>query len=304
MKLSKTFAKIVLVAILVLSNLSLWGAAPETVAADVQSGKDTLRILAIGNSFSQDAVEQYLYELFAADGQEVIIGNLYIGGCSLERHWGNVQNGTKDYYYRKIQDGKKTEVAKTTLEHGLFDEKWDIISLQQASGLSGKYETYNPYLPSLISYLRENAPKKDFKLAWHQTWSYSENSDHKAFANYDKNQMTMYNAIVDCVKKLQAENGIDILIPSGTAIQNARTSYLGDSFNRDGYHLNINYGRYTAACTWYEAISGKTVIGNSYAPAKVDENEKRVAQNAAHLAVRNPYSVTEMTEFRLCPCCR
>ena len=42
-----------------------------------------LRILAIGNSFSQDAVEQYLYELLKAEGIEAIIGNMYIGGCSL-----------------------------------------------------------------------------------------------------------------------------------------------------------------------------------------------------------------------------
>ncbi|MCS2584840.1 hypothetical protein NXY00_19810 [Bacteroides sp. BFG-551] len=29
---------------------------------------------------------------------------------------------------------------------------------------------------------------------------------------------------------------LSLLIPSGTAIQNGRTSFLGDAFNRDGYH--------------------------------------------------------------------
>ena len=47
---------------------------------------DTLRVLAIGNSFSQDAVEQYLHELGKSEGYIMIIGNMYIGGCSLERH--------------------------------------------------------------------------------------------------------------------------------------------------------------------------------------------------------------------------
>ena len=46
----------------------------------------TLRILAIGNSFSQDAVEQNLYEICAAAGQQVIIGNMYIPGCSIDKH--------------------------------------------------------------------------------------------------------------------------------------------------------------------------------------------------------------------------
>ena len=48
--------------------------------------RDTLRILAIGNSFSQDAIEQNLWELFDAEGIPVIVGNLYIGGCKEAAH--------------------------------------------------------------------------------------------------------------------------------------------------------------------------------------------------------------------------
>ncbi len=256
-----------------------------------------LRILAIGNSFSQDAVEQYLYELFDAAGQKVIIGNLYIGGCSLERHWGNTGNGKTDYKYRKVVNGVKTERSETSLLYGVQDEKWDVISLQQSSGVSGQWDSYNPYLGNLICWLRENALKKDFRLAWHQTWAYASSSTHSAFPNYGSDQTTMYEAIVSCVRSALKDNDFDLLIPSGTAIQNARTSYLGDSFNRDGYHLETTYGRYTAACTWFEAISGKSVVGNSYAPSTVDDFQKEVAQNAAHRAVQTPFEVTPMTDF-------
>ena len=38
---------------------------------------ETVKILAIGNSFSADAVEQELYGLFEAVGQKVVIGNMY-----------------------------------------------------------------------------------------------------------------------------------------------------------------------------------------------------------------------------------
>ena len=270
---------------------------------------DIIRILAIGNSFSEDAVEQNLYELFEAAGQKVIIGNLYIGGCTLQRHWKNTFNGKADYRYRKIADGKTTEIRDTTLLYGLLDEPWDIISLQQSSGVSGLWESYEPYLGNLISWLRENAPKKDFKLAWHQTWAYSKDSTHKKFPNYGNDQAKMYNAIVDCVKTLMKEYHFDILIPSGTAIQNARTSSLGDTFNRDGYHLERTYGRYTAACTWFEAISGKSVVGNSYAPASVNALQKEIAQEAAHLAVSKPYEVTPIkdcgkTDGGECKMCR
>ena len=256
-----------------------------------------VRILAIGNSFSQDAVEQYLYELFDADGQKVIIGNLYIGGCRLDTHHSNMQSGDAKYAYRKVVDGVKTETPNVSLLTGLKDEDWDFVSIQQASGSSGQYDTYTPYLPELLKYIQDNV--KSPKLMFHQTWAYASSSDHGEFPKYDSNQMTMYNAIMSAVSSAMRDNpSISILIPSGTAIQNARTSYLGDSFNRDGYHLETTYGRYTAACTWYESISGKSVVGNTYAPSTVDETEKAVAQNAAHLAVLKPWEVTEMVDFK------
>lgn len=109
----------------------------------------------------------------------------------------------------------------------------------------------------------------------------------------------MYNAIVDVARKVMGTSsyGFDLLVPSGTAIQNGRTSSLGDTFNRDGYHLEVNYGRYTAACTWFEAISGKNVEDVPYAPSSVNETRARIARAAAHKAVANPYSVTEMTGY-------
>ena len=80
-------------------------------------GRRQLKILAIGNSFSQDAVEQYLHELAEAEGISTIIGNMFIGGCSLERHVKNARDNAPAYAYRKIgTDGKKREKGKMSLE--------------------------------------------------------------------------------------------------------------------------------------------------------------------------------------------
>lgn len=256
------------------------------------------RILAIGNSFSQDAVEQYLYELFKAERVESIIGNMYIGGASLELHWNNANTNAAVYEYRKIVSGKKTERTKVTLAEAIIDEKWDYISLQQASGKSGQYETYTAYLPNLISYVKERMTNKYMKLMFHQTWAYAGSSDHSEFPNYDKDQTKMYEAIVDAANKAVADNNIGILIPSGTAIQNGRTSFIGDNFCRDGYHLEITYGRYLAACTWFETISGKNVVGNSYVPEGMDSQLVKMAQNAAHAAVQSPNAVTDLIGFK------
>ena len=48
-----------------------------------------MRILAIGNSFSQDATAM-LQPVLAASGIQAEVVNLYIGGCPLERHWQNI----------------------------------------------------------------------------------------------------------------------------------------------------------------------------------------------------------------------
>ena len=265
------------------------------LAGGVYAQQKTVRILAIGNSFSQDAVEQYLHELAEAEGISTIIGNMFIGGCSLERHVKNARDNAPAYAYRKIgTDGKKREKGKMSLETVLADEDWDYVSLQQASPFSGMYETYEASLPELIEYVKARLPKKT-KLMLHQTWAYASTSRHSGFKNYNCNQLTMYQAIADAVKKAAKANKIKIVIPSGTAIQNARTSFIGDHLNRDGYHLDVKIGRYTAACTWFERIFKHNVVGNPYAPEGLDEVRKAVAQKAAHAAVKHPYKVTDLS---------
>ena len=81
-------------------------------------------------------------------------------------------------------------------------------------------------------------------------------------------------------------------IPSGTAVQNARATVFKDKMTRDGYHLHMPYGRYTVACTWYEKILRRSVVGNTYIPDGMTAEQVLAAQKAAHAAVRRPDSVT------------
>jgi len=98
--------------------------------------QEVIRILAIGNSFSQDAAESYLDDLAKADGVRLIVGNMYIGGCSLETHWNNALSNAAAYSYRKITEGDTVVVASQTLSAGITDENWDIITFQQVSQYS------------------------------------------------------------------------------------------------------------------------------------------------------------------------
>lgn len=256
-----------------------------------------VRILAIGNSFSEDAVEQYLWNLADAEGIEVVIGNMYIPGCSLATHVENAEGDKAAYSYRKIVGGVRTATADVRLSAALADEEWDYVSLQQVSGFSGIYSSFESSLPALAAYVRAHAADPQVKLVLHQTWAYAATSGHGDFAKYDRNQTTMYCAIADACERAAALIGADRIVPSGTAVQNGRTSYLGDTFCRDGYHLERTYGRYTAACTWFEAIFGRDATGCAYRPETLSPHRAEVARAAAHQAVLTPGAVTELTAY-------
>ncbi len=252
-----------------------------------------LKVLAIGNSFSDDAVEHFLYDLAKADNKKIIIGNMYIGGAPVSLHVKNADSNKKAYSYRKINlDGEKNITKEVSLAEALKDEAWDFISLQQASPLSGKYDVIMKDLPKLISYVQSLAPNA--KLIYHQTWAYQQDSKHKGFANYDKNQMTMYKSIMDATKRINKAKAFEFIVPAGTSIQNARTSSIGDHYTRDGFHLQLTYGRFTAACAWYEKLFNADVRQNPCRPEKVSELEAKIAKDAAHKAVKKPFKISKV----------
>lgn len=253
---------------------------------------DTLRILAIGNSFSQDAVEQYLHELAEAAGKPIVVGNMYIGGAPLSLHWENARTDKAAYSYRKIDaDGAKSTEEGVSILSALADEEWDYVSLQQASPLSGQFDSYVAPLTALHRYI-DSATAGRAKHIWHQTWAYAANSTHPGFANYHNDQHEMYQAIMEASAKVQQLVSIDLLVPCGTAIQNARTSFIGDRLTRDGYHLDLQIGRFIAACTWFEALFGQQAPVDRYRPEGVSVAQAAVAQQAAHAAVHQPFAVS------------
>jgi hypothetical protein len=266
--------------------------------------KDTLRVLAIGNSFSEDAVEQYLWELGQETGVEFVIGNAYRGGWSLMSHWKDARSLAADTEFRKVTEGKRVNHGKHTLREIITDEPWDVITFQQVSQEAGRIESYEPGLSLMIGYVKGLARVDSVRLGFHQTWAYAKDSDHKGFNKYNRNQFLMYSCITAAVDKAMHyhQGDLTFYIPSGTAIQNARTTLLAKSrpnepvvnreLTRDGYHLNYTVGRYIAACTWFEVLTGKSCVGLKSRPKGVIPELALIAQQAAHAAVLSPMTVT------------
>ena len=261
---------------------------------------DMLSILAIGNSFSIDAMEYVANVAMDLGVKEVYIGNLYIGGCSLKTHTSKCKANVKAYQYFINENGQWNRSTDQFPANGndmsvadaLQSHAWDYVTLQQASGQSGEADTYNEDLEYMISYVKAHAPGA--KLVWNMTWAYQQDSDHQEFAKYDNDQMTMYNAITSAVQsKILGSGAFTHVVPSATAVQNSRTSVLGDTTTMDGFHMNRPFGRYLLALIMVKTITGLSIDEIGFAPAGLTEEQKRIAIESANNAAKTPYAVTE-----------
>ena len=219
-----------------------------------------MKIVSIGNSFSEDA-QAYLHALAVQRGIDLTTVNLAIGGCSLQTHHGNVTHNNANYLYG-INGGAWAENL-VTIKEILETEQFDAVTLQQVSGLSGQYETYQPYLNELAAYVKALQPGAD--LYFHRTWAYEWGSPHGDFPRYDCDQDKMYAAICEASASACLVTGA-ALIPAGDVVQTLRRTVPafdykngGESLCRDSFHMSLTYGRFAVALTWLATLSGKPV---------------------------------------------
>ncbi len=247
-------------------------------------GQDTIRVLALGNSFSEDALQDFLYPIGRNNGTIFIIGNLHISSASLEKHWENIEKKFPKYGFNQInKDGFFSNIPNCTIDSALTADNWDFVSLQQVSSSSGNLSSYFPYLPLLINYVREKALNPNVKIVFHQTWAYAQDAETKGFDYYGNSQEQMHDSILHAVKMLQLKTDIDKVVFAGSSIQAARKE-LGDIFCRDGMHLNA-LGRFTASCAWFQTLTGLDVSKNTFVPKNITEEVAKSIQNIVHSTV-------------------
>ena len=270
-------------------------------------GKCSLRILCIGNSYTVDAA-YYLSSILRKKGfadSTFSVYTLTSSGASLH-YWCDVAesgNRVKLNHWA----GSKMSFDEGTLPD-LLAQEWDVITLQQYSGDAIFYSTFHPWIRRLIDFVQHNCLNPDVTLAWHMAWSYS---------SLYGSGMSTYNRwllISVAVQEMIMSDGIDVIIPIGTAIQNARATPLNTTgdLTCDGIHLDLGVGRYIAACTFYEALFApvyeQSVLGDtfareftedetagySYPPLSVRGENRDVCQQCAVAAVEAPFAITSI----------
>ena len=266
-----------------------------------------IKVLMIGNSFSI-CLLQHLPQVAADRGVELDLASLYIGGCSLKRHWENVEKdgdgSFKPYQFGRNRFGKFEKRMANVCEV-LRMEKWDIVTVQQASHESWDPETYRKYGELLLAKIHELAPQA--KVYVQETWSYT--PWDKRLAKWGISQEEMYEKLHAAYAGFSKQYGLGI-IPFGTAVQEWRrrlpVKYTENSFggdvvgggkqdegdhfkrsvdgkwvpNCDVFHLGRK-GEYFQALVWARTLFGVDLTKLGYTPAFVSDSDAKLMKEIA-----------------------
>ena len=206
------------------------------VCAETMEG-EPLKVLMIGNSFSISCMN-HLPDVAKSLGEPLDIASLYIGGCSLDRHWNNIKAAEtnaefRPYRYDRNVCGKPVAKKEArNIPDALAEAKWDIVTVQQASHMSWMAESYSPYGDDLVEYVRRQAPQA--KMVVQETWSYT--PWDRRLKEWTLTPDEMYEKLHDAYAAFAAKHGL-VVIPMGTAVQEWRkrlpVKYTENSFGGD-----------------------------------------------------------------------
>lgn len=294
------------------------GTGTET-GAGAGTGKKRLKVLTIGNSFS-NSVFVFLPSVVRAAGDcEIVMERASLGGCSLERHWKLTEQSEKDPSFKPYPRYRRNGVAEEnvySLRDLLKKHRYDVVTIQQASHDSWKKETYFPYAAKICEYVRKHSPGA--KIMIQQTWSYR--PDDPRLEEWGITPDEMYRRLAAAYEEAAEKLGIEI-IPTGDAVEYARKhqkhkfkpldwkkymtlqypdplpdqtgSLINGFFYRkrdkslahDAFHLNKR-GEYLQACVWFIALFDRPCPETNPKTAQLDPEDAAFLRSAAEATAR------------------
>lgn len=288
-------------------------------------GKE-VKALFISNSFGRDAVMYAPSLLEEMGASRIVFGVLYVGGSTLSGHWTRAVNGDSPYafdrYDTKNGFWETTGNNQYSLEQGLKAEDWDIVVFNQQSASSSSYSTYQPYLNNLVNFVNDKVTKP-VKIGFLQIPSKPDNSTTGAAAwGSTLTSDAFFAGQVSAYEQIEENSAVELFIPCGTAIQNARKSGLsavgagGNLVYSDMLHLQEGLPclieAYVTAMVFAKEMGLPTsVIGSKIRPTQewiieknvierhgtstgVTEANVLIAQKCAVSAVKKPRVITEL----------
>ena len=293
--ITKLMSMILLAALVICS-------VPATASAEDKD--DHLKILFLGNSYSDDITDggyfedSMLYNIMKSmvgDNCKITIGLLWSGGVTMGWHASAAEKNTEMSFFHASDTSKWTYAGAYTTTNAMKFTDWDIVVLQPyglemsedysapVSGLDNKFMKVSASAPYMLDFIAKNIPGAKAYL-YLPMLSLRENTIGAGlsdFRTYAKNAVT-----ISGYKGTESSLGFSGVIPVGTAVQAARGTYLGAlGFNkdiavgtayiettddpnfglqRDTVHLSFSIGRYIANLTAAETLIPKELRLSSY----------------------------------------
>ncbi len=216
-----------------------------------------MRILSIGNSFSQDA-QRYLHRVAKCHNLQIDSVNLMIGGCSLETHYRNMLSEEKNY---DLEFNGENTGFKTSIKEALLSGHWDVVTLQQVSHKAPYFSTFEHYAEELSEYIRKYAPSA--KIVIQQTWAYEEGSKRLCEELKYSKASDMLADIVSSYEKMSKAINADAIIPSGEMLYKLHENGI-EKVHRDTFHASLGAGRYALALLWLRKLCGVSISEDQY----------------------------------------
>lgn len=263
-----------------------------------------LKVLAIGNSFLSYPLSAFqnvidLSEVATSKYTMQIEGST---GTPLSQVLSAIRNNNQLPAVHRIFGGAGSVNSSNWRTDLIYD--WDYIIFQQNSDNAADYTTYRPYLDAVVEAARRYSTNHRVKIGWQMIW------DKRHGFNDTMRENILLNS-----KKVMDDCGIDFVIPSGTAVENAWANNLPIDYQLTGWPKGLDTSghpkkilQYVVAATWYQTLYnqfvGKDIVADM-APSAIQSwtdpsgtttnaeiNDCILAAKCAKAAVEDMWNIT------------
>ena len=233
-----------------------------------------LKVLTLGHSLAVDAGHMLALVASAEGYGQMKIGTLFYSGCPLSSHVKFMTQNLPEYklYVSSTADPytPPTVMAEVTMKDALRFDYWDIVIMQGGVFEIGRNSAYTDgNIQKIQQFAKENALNPTLYFGWNMAWAppldntlrdmypYEENPYYTTYPEFNNDRTTLYNAITKCVEtNILTEDSFQFVIPSGTAIENALSSYMEEKdIHRDYVHAS-DFSRVMVSYVWFCRLTG------------------------------------------------
>ncbi|MBR2080354.1 MAG: DUF4886 domain-containing protein, partial [Oscillospiraceae bacterium] len=251
---------------------------------------ETMKLFVIGNSYGNDCSISYLWNILKELGvKDLVVGTLYYSGCRYQQHVNFFLQDQAVYKYYKNTSGKLVTKTKVTFDASIADEDWTHIMVLH--GTSGHKKDFAPipWQDLVLAYVRKTHPNA--YLGYDMTWPFRADGNHSKSmkasldTNYGGDRMKQWESMLETTKTfVDSDQRFKFVVPVGTAVMNAHSSFLGDGIYRDATsHLNKGVGRYMATMLVACTLTGAKPEQIKYAPDLTKYPPEGVAADTPNL---------------------